>query len=68
MNNVRHFSVFLEHYPLPTLSDNSYPINSNFGGHFGPLYLPTLKSEVIYGRSLVKKCFRHVPQLSQKYL
>ena len=52
--------------PLPsTMSDNFYPVTSNFGGSFWTPYLsttlPTLKSDVINGRSL---CISNMYSLS----
>ena len=65
---LRFLAIFdLPTYLVPTLP---CPITSDFGGYFGPPPLPTLKSDVIYGRShtkfnLYKPCdleyFRHNP-------
>jgi hypothetical protein len=46
------FRSFLTY--LPTMPDDFYPVMSDIWGLFGPRPLPTLKSDVIYGRSPTK--------------
>ena len=55
------FWPFLTYLPCPTIFTLKRPI---FGGFFGPR--PTLKSDVIFGRSLKRKTFVFQPCMNRK--